>query len=89
MAIDAATRASLELLETQRGTHKGSLLHEIDLCETSAGSRLLARRLSAPLCDPHAINARLDAVDGACATTPCSPRACARRSSRSPTSPAR
>ena len=63
MAIDAATRASLELLETQRGTAKGSLLHEIDFCETTAGSRLLARRLSAPLCDATAINARLDAVE--------------------------
>ena len=63
MAIDAATRASLELLETQRGTLKGSLLSEIDQCVTPAGSRLLARRLSAPLCDPAAINARLDAVE--------------------------
>ena len=63
MAIDAATRASLELLETQRGTVKGSLLGEIDECVTPAGSRLLARRLSAPLCDPAAINARLDAVE--------------------------
>jgi DNA mismatch repair protein MutS len=63
MAIDAATRASLELLETQRGTLKGSLLAEIDHCVTPAGSRLLARRLSAPLCDPAAINARLDAVE--------------------------
>ena len=63
MAIDAATRSSLELLGTQRGTNKGSLLYEIDACVTPAGSRLLARRLSAPLCEPAAINARLDAVD--------------------------
>ncbi|MBN9305099.1 MAG: DNA mismatch repair protein MutS [Devosia sp. 67-54] len=62
MAIDASTRASLELLVTQRGSLKGSLLAEIDCCVTPAGSRLLARRLSAPLCDPAAINARLDAV---------------------------
>jgi DNA mismatch repair protein MutS len=62
MAIDAATRSSLELLETQRGERKGSLLGEIDECVTPAGSRLLARRLSAPLRDPDAINARLDAV---------------------------
>src|SRR5690606_16580851 len=62
MAIDAATRSSLELLETQRGTLRGSLRHEIDLCVTAPGSRLLARRLAAPLCDPAAINARLDAV---------------------------
>jgi len=30
MAIDAATRASLELLVTQRGQEKGSLRSEID-----------------------------------------------------------
>src|SRR5690606_5220777 len=62
MAIDAATRASLELLESQRGGARGSLLAEIDLCVTAAGSRLLARRLAAPLCDAPAINERLDAV---------------------------
>ncbi|MHB1102464.1 MAG: DNA mismatch repair protein MutS [Devosia sp.] len=69
MAIDAATRSSLELLETQRGTQKGSLRHEIDLCVTPPGSRLLARRFSAPLCDPGAINDRLDAVEALCADT--------------------
>jgi DNA mismatch repair protein MutS len=69
MAIDAATRNSLELLITQRGTEKGSLRAEIDLCVTPAGSRLLARRLAAPLRDAAAINARLDAVE-ALATDP-------------------
>lgn len=63
MAIDAATRSSLELLVTQRGEEKGALRAEIDCCVTSAGSRLLARRLAAPLADAAAINARLDAVD--------------------------
>jgi DNA mismatch repair protein MutS len=67
MAIDAATRNSLELLVTQRGTEKGSLRAEIDLCATPAGSRLLARRLAAPLRDAAAINARLDAVAALCA----------------------
>src|SRR5690606_22873918 len=62
MAIDAATRASLELLQNQRGGTEGSLLRAIDLCVTAPGSRLLARRLAAPLCDPAAINARLEAV---------------------------
>jgi len=62
MAIDAATRNSLELLQTQRGTLKGSLLAEIDLTVTPAGARLLAQRLAAPLCDPATINARLDDV---------------------------
>ncbi|MDR3475353.1 MAG: DNA mismatch repair protein MutS [Devosia sp.] len=63
LAIDAATRDSLELLETQRGTLKGSLLGEIDLTVTPAGARLLAQRLAAPLCDPATINARLDDVE--------------------------
>ena len=62
MAIDAATRASLELLVTQRGQEKGALRSEIDLCVTPPGSRLLVRRLAAPLADAAAINARLDAV---------------------------
>ncbi|MEQ1900852.1 MAG: DNA mismatch repair protein MutS [Devosia sp.] len=62
MAIDASTRASLELFETQRGERKGSLLAEIDCCATPAGSRLLSRRLASPLAEADAINARLDSV---------------------------
>ena len=62
MSIDAATRASLEILVTQRGAEKGALRHEIDCTVTPPGSRLLARRLAAPLCDAAAVNARLDAV---------------------------
>ena len=69
MAIDAATRASLEILETQKGALKGSLRHEIDLTVTPAGSRLLVRRLAAPLCDPEAINARLDDVEALTGTS--------------------
>lgn len=63
MAIDQATRASLELLVTQRGETIGSLRNAIDLTVTAPGSRLLAQRLAAPLCEAKAINARLDAVD--------------------------
>jgi DNA mismatch repair protein MutS len=62
MAIDQATRASLELHQTQRGQSRGSLRHAIDLTVTAPGSRLLSARLAAPLCDAAAINARLDAV---------------------------
>ena len=62
MAIDAATRSSLEILETQRGQAKGSLRHAIDLTVTAPGARLLASRLAAPLRDARTINARLDAV---------------------------
>ncbi len=62
MAIDAATRRSLELTRNQQGERSGSLLACIDRTVTGAGARLLAERLSAPLTDPEAINERLDAV---------------------------
>ena len=62
MAIDQATRGNLELMRTLSGERRGSLLEAIDRTVTSAGSRLLAQRLSAPLTDPKAIQARLDAV---------------------------
>src|SRR5690606_23909844 len=62
MAIDAATRASLELHQTQRGQQRGSLRQVIDLTVTAPGSRLLSARLAAPLADAAAINERLDAV---------------------------
>jgi DNA mismatch repair protein MutS len=62
MAIDQATRGNLELMRTLAGERRGSLLDAIDRTVTSAGSRLLAQRLSAPLTDPTAIARRLDAV---------------------------
>jgi DNA mismatch repair protein MutS len=63
MAIDQATRANLELMRTLAGERRGSLLHAVDLAVTSAGSRLLAQRLSAPLTDAGAIARRHDAVE--------------------------
>ncbi len=62
MAIDQATRGNLELMRTLAGERRGSLLASIDRTVTSAGSRLLAQRLSAPLTDPQQIARRLDAV---------------------------
>src|SRR3982751_1261221 len=62
MAIDPATRANLELTRTLGGERRGSLLDAIDCTVTSAGSRLLAQRLAAPLTDAAAIARRLDAV---------------------------
>src|SRR5471032_3240255 len=62
VAIDQATRSNLELMRTLSGERRGSLLESIDLTVTSAGSRLLAQRLSAPLTDPAQIARRLDAV---------------------------
>jgi DNA mismatch repair protein MutS len=62
MAIDAATRRSLEITQTQSGSRKGSLLSCIDRTITGAGARQLAQDLAAPLMDPAAITRRLDAV---------------------------
>lgn len=63
MAIDAATRANLELVKTLQGETQGSLLAVIDRTVTGAGARELASRLASPLTDPAAINRRLDAVE--------------------------
>ncbi|WP_066808703.1 DNA mismatch repair protein MutS [Sphingomonas asaccharolytica] len=62
MAIDAATRDSLELTQTQTGQRKGSLLDAVDRTVTGAGARLLAGDIGAPLMDRAAIEARLDLV---------------------------
>ncbi len=62
LAIDAATRANLELMRTQTGERRGSLIAAIDRTVTVAGARLLGQRLAAPLTDPDAIAHRLDAV---------------------------
>ncbi|HUK59023.1 MAG TPA: DNA mismatch repair protein MutS [Stellaceae bacterium] len=62
MEIDAATRRNLELAEALSGGRKGSLLSIIDRTVSPAGARLLAAHLAAPLTDPAAIAARLDAV---------------------------
>ena len=63
LAIDAATRANLELMRTQSGERRGSLVAAIDRTVTVAGARLMAQRLAAPLTDPAAIARRLDAVE--------------------------
>ncbi|WP_334160832.1 DNA mismatch repair protein MutS [Phenylobacterium sp.] len=66
MAIDPATRASLEIERAQSGGRDGSLLSAIDRTVTAPGARLLAARLARPLLDPAAIDARLDAVAWFC-----------------------
>ncbi|WP_337185703.1 DNA mismatch repair protein MutS [Phenylobacterium sp.] len=62
MAIDPATRASLEIEKTTAGAREGSLLSAIDRTVTAPGARLLASRLARPLLDPAAIDTRLDSV---------------------------
>jgi len=63
MAIDAVTRASLEIVEKQSGERKGALLWAVDRTVTGAGARLLASRLTAPLTDARIINQRYDDVE--------------------------
>jgi len=62
MAIDPATRTSLEIERSQSGVRDGSLLACIDRTVTPGGARELAARLARPLLDVEAIDRRLDAV---------------------------
>ena len=62
LVIDAASRASLELVRTTSGARDGSLIGAIDRTVTGAGARELGSRLASPLTDVRTINARLDAT---------------------------
>ena len=62
LAMDEATRASLEILSSSQGSRKGSLIDAVDRCVTGAGARQLAEDLSAPLTDVAAIAERLELV---------------------------
>src|SRR4051812_16715436 len=62
MAIDAATRDSLELTRSVGGGVAGSLLGEIDRCQAAAGRRLLSEDIAAPLTDRRTIEQRLALV---------------------------
>jgi len=63
LAMDEATRTSLEVLVSSQGTRRGSLVEAVDRCVTGAGARQLAEDLSAPLLDHTAIDQRLALVD--------------------------
>jgi DNA mismatch repair protein MutS len=62
MQIDAATRRNLEITQALSGGREGSLLAAVDRTVTSAGGRLLERRLSSPSRDLAVIGSRLEAV---------------------------
>ncbi len=62
LAMDEATRSSLEILASSQGGRKGSLIEAVDRCVTGAGARQLADDLGAPLTDAAAITARLELV---------------------------
>jgi DNA mismatch repair protein MutS len=64
LPLDEMTRRNLELIEPLRaGAQGATLLEVIDRTLTPMGGRLLRRWMLAPLVDPTAINARLDAVE--------------------------
>ena len=63
LAMDEATRSSLEILSASQGGRRGSLIEAVDRCVTGAGARQLAEDLSAPLTDRAEIEARLALVD--------------------------
>ena len=62
LTIDAATRSSLELVRSSSGDSSSTLLAAVDRTVTGAGARELQARLSSPLADADAINARLDCL---------------------------
>lgn len=62
LLIDAASRASLELVRATNGEKRGSLLHAIDRTVTGAGARELSARLASPIVDARDIDSRLDDV---------------------------
>jgi DNA mismatch repair protein MutS len=64
LTLDEVTRRSLELTRTLRDNQRdGSLLSVLDRTVTPMGARLMHDSVLAPLTDPAAINARLDAVE--------------------------
>ncbi len=62
MALDRLALRNLELIQTTRGTKRGSLLSILDRAETAMGSRLIKSWIERPLLERSAIEARLDAV---------------------------
>jgi DNA mismatch repair protein MutS len=63
LQLDPATRRNLELTRGLSGDPATGLLATIDRTRTSAGARLLAERLAAPLAEVGAIRSRLDPVE--------------------------
>jgi DNA mismatch repair protein MutS len=58
LLLDAATRASLEILRARNGGEAGSLLATVKLTVSAAGARKLAAWLAAPVTDLAALEAR-------------------------------
>ncbi|PVD32426.1 hypothetical protein C0Q70_07860 [Pomacea canaliculata] len=64
MVLDGVSLSNLEIIKNAvTGGTEGTLLEQLDTCSTPFGKRLLVQWLCAPLCQPAAINDRLDAVE--------------------------
>ena len=64
MVLDGMTLRNLDVLvNASLGTTHGTLLECLNHCNTAFGQRLLRHWICAPLCQPDAINERLDAVE--------------------------
>ncbi len=64
MVLDSISLVNLEIFENNfDGTQTGTLFEQVDFCMTPFGKRLLKNWLVNPLCDPEAINDRLDAIE--------------------------
>lgn len=66
MALGITTRRNLELTESLGGERSGSLLKVLNKTVTPMGARLLRQRITRPLLDIDALNARLDLVQAFC-----------------------
>ncbi len=68
MSIDADSFRSLDILTNSNSNNNNNnsctLFNTMNECKTALGSRLLGRRLQAPLLDPRDINDALDRVEG-------------------------
>src|SRR6266508_2919068 len=62
MTLDAATRRNLELDQTLRGGHKGSLLGTLDQTVTPMGKRMIHQWVSQPLLSVERIKRRQNGV---------------------------
>jgi DNA mismatch repair protein MutS len=60
MAMDAATRASLEILAARDGGKALTLFASVNRTQSAPGARLLSSWVAAPLTDPGAISRRQD-----------------------------
>jgi DNA mismatch repair protein MutS len=64
MKVTYSTLSGLEIFPRSRETEMNSILGFMDRTKTSMGTRYLRQYFQSPLCDYHAINKRLDLIEG-------------------------